>query len=251
MSTKKFLYTMAAVYVIGAVVGIAIFKSPSYSKAYLDKYGHEHERRHKIMKNEEYKAYAERPHLYKAGAKLIADAEFVKAYESRLEFQAEQRRIFRYTMYFKVMNSTIFILLLGFALKKPTLDFLDRQIVEIRAGLDNAERARKEASQAKSVASGKMGKWEDTAKGIRKETDRVIEQQLREIHKEFEDAKVQLDKEEQDRRLAEELRAARTIKEDLVNQAVATLEQRYKTESTQARLTVSVDSFVRFMERLR
>jgi F0F1-type ATP synthase membrane subunit b/b' len=149
------------------------------------------------------------------------------------------------------MNSTIFILLLGFALKKPTLDFLDRQIVEIRAGLDNAERVRKEASQAKSVASGKMGKWEDTAKGIRKETDKLIAQQLREIHKEFEDAKVQLDKEEQDRRLAEELRAARAIKEDLVNQAVATLEQRYKTESTQARLTASVDLFVRFMERLR
>jgi molecular chaperone DnaK (HSP70) len=96
-----------------------------------------------------------------------------------------------------------------------------------------------------------MGKWEDTAKGIRKETDKLIAQQLREIHKEFEDAKVQLDKEEQDRRLAEELRAARAIKEDLVNQAVATLEQRYKTESTQARLTASVDLFVRFMERLR
>ncbi len=250
MSTKKFLYTMTAVYIIGAVAGIALFKSPGYSKAYLAKYEHEHERHHKIMKNEEYKLYAERPHLYHAGAKLIADAEFVKEYESHPEFQAEQSRRFRYNTYFKVLNSTVFILLLGFVLKKPALGFLDKQIVEIRAGLDNAERARKDASQAKSVAAAKMAKWEETAKGIRKETDALIAQQLRGIHKEFEDAKVQLEKEERDRRLAEELRAARIMKEELVNQSLAALEQRYRTEGTQVLLATNVDSFVRFMERL-
>jgi len=250
MSMKKFLYTMTAMYVIGAVVGIAIFKSPGYSKAYLGKYGHEHERRHKIMRNEEYKIYAERPHLYKAGPKLIADAKFVKEYEARPEFQAESNRIFRYAMYFRALNSTVFILLLGYALKKPALDFLDRQIAEIRSGLDDAERARKEATLAKSAATAKMDKWEDTAKSIRKETDELIARQLREIDKEFQEAKVQLEKEEQDRRTAEELRAARIMKEELVNQSLAALEQRYRIEGTQVLLATNVNSFVRFMERL-
>jgi len=72
MSTKRFLYTMVAIYIVAAVVGIALFKSPGYSKQYTAQHKHEMERRHKIMKSEEYKAYIERPHLHHPDAKLLA-----------------------------------------------------------------------------------------------------------------------------------------------------------------------------------
>jgi len=250
MSTKKFLYTTVAIYIVAAVVGIALFRSPGYSRQYIAKYAHDMERRHKIMKNEAYKAYIERPKLHPASAKLLADVSFMKEYESRKEFTNEQRRMFRYTIYFRVLNSAVFIVLMGYALKKPVLDFLDKKVAEIRNELSDAERARIEAAQAKSEADGKMERWQQTTEGIKKETDALIARQLQGIHKELEDTKAQLGKEQEDRRLAEERRAVRIIKEDLVNGAAAALEQRYKTEATQARLTASVDSFVRFMERL-
>lgn len=245
---KKFLYTVAAVYVVAAVVGVALFRSPNYSAAYLDKFHEEHERHHSLLANEEFKIYLERPHLVKADAKTTADAEFVKEYEARPEYQAEVKRIFRYTMYFKVLNSTIFILIIVVAAKNPLLGFLDKQIGDIRAALDNAERARKEAAVAKAAASEKLGAWEDTAKGIRKETDTLIAKQLGELAQEFEDAKQQVAKEEQERRQAEEFRAAKTLKEELVTQALTALEQRYKAQGPDALLGANVDSFVRFME---
>jgi hypothetical protein len=40
------------------------------------------------------------------------------------------------------------------------------------------------------------------------------------------------------------------MKEELVNQSLAALEQRYRTGGTQVLLATNVDSFVRFMERL-
>ncbi len=247
---KKFLYTMAAIYVVCAVVGIALFRSPNLSSAFLATHEEEHKRFEEIVKSNEYKLYIERPHLYKASPELVADAAFAKEFEEKPEFLAEQKRRFRYTMFFKVVNSITFIALVGFAVKKPLLGFLDKQISDIKAGLSNAEQARKDAAKAKSEASAKMTQWDETAKSIHKETDGLIAAQLRDIHKEFEEAKGELEKEKQDRRLAEEFRAARTMKEELVNQALGALEKRYRTEGTHALLAANVDSFERFMEKL-
>jgi F0F1-type ATP synthase membrane subunit b/b' len=250
MNMKKFLYVMAAVYLVAAVVGIALFKSPNHSKAFLDQYGHDLERCEKIVKNDAYKLYAERKHLYNASPELLADAKFVEEFEAKPAFQAEKKRRFHYTMYFKALNSTAFILLIAFAAKKPLLEFLDKQIGEIQSGLENAEQSKRDAVKAKAAAAAKMAQWDETAKQIRKETDALITSQLRAIQQELEDAKAQLEKEEQDRRVAEELRAARIIKEELVTQALDSLDRRYRSEGTQVLLAANVDSFVRFMERL-
>jgi F0F1-type ATP synthase membrane subunit b/b' len=250
MSTKKFLYLMLALYVGGAVVGIALFRTPSYSRQYLAKYGRDHERYRKIMKNEEYKAYIERPNLHPADARLLADAAFMKDYEGRSEFRAEKRRIFAYSGYFKVLNSVVFILLLGRALRKPVLEYLDGRIHEIRTELDAAARARTEAQQAKAGVLAKVDHWSAIEADLRKQTDETMQQDLAAIHAEFDHARAQLEKETADRKQFELLRASRRIKEELVSQAIKTLEQRYRTEATSERLARNVDRFVRLMDRL-
>ncbi len=249
-STKKFLYGIAAIYVVCAAMGIVLFHSPNYSKGYMAKFKEEHERRHHILKNEEYKAYIERPALHHADATLLADVEFVKEYEARPEFQAEKSRIFWYNMYFKILNSVVFIALMGKAIYGPTVKFLDEKIVEIRTELENAEKARTEAQQAKSKASAKMDQWRVIEEDLQKETDDSIQKHMAEINREFEEARAQLQKETGDRRLAEELRAARLVKEEAVTSALAQLETRYRTEATQELLAKNVDTFVRLMDRL-
>jgi F0F1-type ATP synthase membrane subunit b/b' len=250
MSMKKFLYTVLGVYVACAVLGLLLFKSPSYSRPYLAKYGHEHERYHKIVKNEKYKAYIERPHLHPADERLLADVEFAKAYEARPELKAERRRMFAYDVYFKVLNSTAFIVLIARALRKPVVQFLDGKITEIRSELDSADKARAEAQQLKAAAATKMEQWAAIEEGILKDTDAAIEQKLAAIRQEFEEARAELANETADRKQAEVYRAVRTVKEELVSQAIRTLEERYRTETTQAQLAANVDRFVRFMDRL-
>jgi F0F1-type ATP synthase membrane subunit b/b' len=250
MSTKKFLYTMFIAYAVCASVGLALFRSPSYSRQYLAKYGHEHERYHKITKNKEYKVYIERPHLRHADARLQADAAFAKDYEAREDFRAERRRMFAYDVYFKVLNSTAFIVLIARALRKPLVQFLDGKITEIRSELDSADRARAEAQQIKAAASTKMEQWAAIEEGILKDADAAIAQRLAVIRQEFEEARAELVNETADRKQAEGYRSVQTVKEELVSQAIRTLEERYRTETSQAQLAANVDRFVRFMDRL-
>jgi aspartyl-tRNA synthetase len=70
------------------------------------------------------------------------------------------------------------------------------------------------------------------------------------IHKEFEEGQAQLIKETADRKQSEAYRAARTLKEELVAQAIGALEERYKTQTTQEALAGNVEKFMRLMERL-
>ena len=247
---KKFLLKLLGAYIVAAVVGILLFHSPGYSRQYLKQYGHEHERYHKTNKNEEYIKYIERPNLHHADDHLLADVAFMKEYEARPEFQAEKRRMFRYSMYYKALNSIVFFLLVWRGLSKPVADFLDKSIAEMRAGLSDAEKARKEAQQAKAAAQAKMDQWAPFQEQLSKDTDAAINGDLAVIANELDAAERQFAKETEDRRQAEVYRAARLLREELVTQAMTTLEQRYRTEATQERITNDVGKFVRLMDRL-
>jgi len=247
---KKFLLKLLGAYIVAAVTGILLFHSPGYSRQYLKEYGHEHERYHKTSKNEEYVKYIERPNLHHADDRMLADVAFMKEYQARPAFQAEKSRMFRYSMYFKALNSIVFLVLMWRGLHKTVTDFLDKSITEMRAGLIDAEKARKEAQQAKAAAQGKMDQWAPFQEQLNKNTDAAINTDLAAIRNELDAAKSQLAKETEDRKQAEVYRAARLLREELVTQAMTTLEQRYRTEATQERLTDDVGKFVRLMDRL-
>lgn len=138
--TKRFLLILGAVYVLGAVLGLLVFRSPSYSKKYLAEYGTEHRRYLETIESPAYKGYKERPNLHPLTEELAAEGKFVKAYESNPAFIHEKRRMFWYNLYFKTLNSAVFIALLVRFLRKPVADFLDAQIAEVKRGLNSRSR---------------------------------------------------------------------------------------------------------------
>ncbi|MCX5757936.1 MAG: hypothetical protein NTU83_05425 [Candidatus Hydrogenedentes bacterium] len=251
MSMKKFLKIVLAVYIIGAIIGVALFRSPNLSAAYKKQYGKEHAEFLKIKKTPWFKAYEERPKLHPPiDKRQLEDIETVENYESRSEFQAEETRIFRYVIYFRVLNSGVFVALIAFALRKPLMGFLDDKVAEIRSDLDSAAKAREEAARLKAQSRDRVEKRESVEAAIQKEADLSLQRDLAKIRLEFEQSRAQLDKELTDRRQAERYRAERTIKTELVQEAITALENRYRTEATLEHLTRNVDTFAELMERL-
>ncbi len=251
MSLKKVLYILLAVYIVGAVVGVALFHSPNLSAAYKKQYGKEHTEFLKIKKMPWFRVYEERPKLHPPTDEHQREAiEFAEHYEANPLFQAEEARMFRYMVYFRVLNSGVFVALIAFALRKPLTGFLDNKIAEIGSDLDSAAKAREEAACLKAQSHGRVEKWESVEAAIQAEADLNLQQDLAKIGLEFEKARAQLDKELTDRRQAEQYRAERTIKTELVQEALATLENRYRTEATLEHLTRNVDTFSKLMERL-
>lgn len=251
MSTKKFLYTVLVVYIVVAVIGVALFRSPSLSAAYTKEHGKDHAAFLKIKKTPWFKAYEERPKLHPPVNEQQREAvEFVEHYEANPQFHAEEARMFRYTIYFRVLNSTIFVVLIGFVLRKPLAGFLDSKISEIRTDLDTAAKAREDAVQLRAQAQEKVEKWESVEAAIKKEADDNLRADLAKIQAEFKQACEQLEKETVDRRQAEHYRAERTLKTELVEEALSALKERYRTEATGDNLARNVDTFVKLMERL-
>jgi F-type H+-transporting ATPase subunit b len=248
--TKKFLLTITVIYIVVAVLGIALFKSPSYSSAYMARHAEEHARYRVIIAKPEYKLFEERPELNPVPHEMKEELEFAEEYAGAPEFQAEQRRIFRYNMYFKTLNSLVFIALIVRFARKPLLNFFDSQIAQIRANLANAEEAHKNTGSLLTEAKAKMTQWAESEKQIQRDMDQKIEENLGQIRNEFASAQDQLARETEDRKQAELYRASRAVREELVARTIATLEERYRTESTEQRLATNVDQFVKLMDTL-
>jgi F0F1-type ATP synthase membrane subunit b/b' len=247
---KRLIRNVTVVYALGIVIGLVLFHSPNFSKSYLQQYGADHERYRAIIKTPEFKAYEERPALHPVHGKLEEDVEFVEAYLERPEYLREENRVWWFVEYFKVLNSTVFILYLAGFVGRPLLDYLDGQIKDIRKGLDDAARARQDAKASKAGVQEKVAGWAEMEDRINKESEATIAQHVAKIQAEESDAATLLARQTAERKQAELFTAARTIKTELVTEAIQRLEERYKNELTLEKLSVNVDHFVNMMERL-
>jgi F0F1-type ATP synthase membrane subunit b/b' len=247
---KNYYVRVFIAYVVFIVVGFVLFGSPMLSKEYMKEHGKDHARYLEIIKTDAFKAYEERPELHPLPAKLEEDAKFVEHYREQPAFEHEERRIWWYIEFSKVLNTVIFILLLKGLVGKPLLNFLDAQIQAIRSSLAEAEKARAEAAQLKVAAQAKMDTWTKTEARVLENSEATIAAQLAKIHEESEYAKALMIKQTEDRKQAELHAAARTIKTELVTESIRVLEERYRTEQTLEKLETNVERFTALMERL-
>jgi F0F1-type ATP synthase membrane subunit b/b' len=247
---KRLILGVTVFYVIGILLGIILFRSPGFSKAYLEVYGEEHDRYNAIIKTEEFKSHEERPLLHPLHGKLEEDFKFVEEYSERPAFIHEEERIWWFVEYFKVLNAVVFIsYIVGFA-RKPLLSYLDDQIKQIKQNLDDAAKARQEAAVLKGHVAEKTEGWAQTEAKILAEADLTVARHREIIESEAKDAAAVLAKQTAERKQAELYAAARTIKTEMVTEAIQRLEDRYKNELTLEKLTLNVDHFVNLMERL-
>jgi F0F1-type ATP synthase membrane subunit b/b' len=244
---RKFLVILALAYLAGAGGGLALFRSPGLSKAYLQQYGHEHERYRRIAETPEYQRYRERPALNPLNGPMAQKAAFALDYEQRPALRAERRRIMAYVVWFKILNMAALAALALHFITPPLLRFLDQHGELIRAELAEAETARGDALSKQAEAQAVLDTWPNTEEQIRIRTERALEASLAEVREQTRFAREQITREIKNRRAGELSVAARTLKEELVAQAVEDLEEKYRREATPERQSANVDQFVRFM----
>ena len=247
---KRFLIVYFVAYLVLCGLGIALFKSPSFSGAYLAKYKAEHEQFHSIIKSAPYKLWKERPALHPPDTALQAKIDFVEEYEERPEFKAEEHRLGLYRLYFKWMNAIMFIWLVVHFARKPLCDFLDAKIAEIRTTIEQAERQREEAARKFVEVQEKLKTFPGLAAEIHQKADADIEVNLQHVSEEGKLSEHQLVVEIDDRKREDWHNAATTIRHELVNQALTRVEERYRTEPSLKNLEHSVDEFVSVLEQI-
>ena len=245
---KRFLLVSLAVYSALSAAGLVFFKSPDLSKSYLARYGADHERFVDITKDPAFQLFRERPHLYPAEDPRHERLAFVQAYQTQPEYRAERMRIEAFTLYFHVLNGVTFLVLAIRFAYRPTLNYLDKRVQDIKTQMTNTSRTRTAAMHRLAEVQAEADQWPQKEADIKARADEAINASLAQIREEARLARIQLARETEDRKRTEIFRAAAQIKEELVSQATKTLEKRYSTEATERELRQNVEQFARLLE---
>jgi len=247
--TKRFLLAFLGVYL---VIGIAIvwaFGPPGLSSAYEDQYGAHHERYLGIIKSSDYKLWQENAKLHPPSPQLEADIAFVEEYTGRPAFQAEQRRRDIYRLLFEFFNMTTVIVIAVRFGRKPFLDFVDKQVSQIREKIEHSAEVRKAARQARDEAQAKVDGLPQEKQAVTQETQNAIAERQAQIAQETEAQLAHIAQETEDRKHLEARRAALSVKQELVEQAIAAVRQQLERGLGPQEEANLIDEFVRGLER--
>ncbi len=250
MKSRAYFISVTVGYLVACVIGVLMFKSPGFSSDYLVKHGDEHKRYLKIIKSKAFELHEERPELHPATGALHADAEFVEHYRENPEFEHEEHRIAMYVEYFRVVNSVVFLMYLWGAVGGTLLSFLDARIADIRTRFEEADSGRASARARQAEAEAKLGSWPQTEAQLRQESEAALAESLAKVREEDESAARVLEKQTEDRKHAELLAAAETIRLELVEEAIRQVEESYRTKHMEEKLALNVDSFTKLLERM-
>lgn len=245
---KRFLLIYVVVYTVLAAAGLKLFRSPDFSREYLQQHASDHERFMHLSQDPSFEPFAQRPHLFPADDLRHEQLAFVQAYRTRPEYRAERLRIESFSLYFHVLNGVMFLVLVVRAGYGPAVAYLDKRIEQTRSHFDQAAHSRTAAMHRLAEVEAETGTWPQKEQDLERHAEDVINASLVQIREEARLARIQLARETEDRKRAEIFRAAAQIKEELVSEAIRTLEARYSTEATERALRQNVEQFVRLLE---
>lgn len=247
-ATKWFLLKTMLVYSILAALGLYMFRSPNLSEAYLSTHEAAHERYVKITNNPEFQIFSERPNLYPADDPRQEQLAFVEAYRAQPDYQAERIRIELFTLYFHFLNGVTFLVVVFRFGYRPAVNYIDKRASQMREDLESAAQARTVTMHELAEVETEADAWPQKEHELQERAEEAIESSLVQIREEARLARIQLARETEDRKGAEVYSAAGQIKEEMVSEAIGTLEKRYVTEATERELRQNVEHFVRLLE---
>lgn len=248
--SKRYFILVTVAYAVGCAVGLAMFQSPEFSKSYLAKHGAEHKRYIETIKSDVFKAHEERPAVIKLPEADEENLKFVEEYVASDEFKQEEHRAWWFVEYFKVVNSTVFLLYLWGLAGPPLTALLDAQIEGVRKRFAEVEQEMAQAAKVKADAVSKTSDWEQVEAAIRKESEDTIAESMAKVKEEDESARKMLEKQLDDRKHAELLATAETIRLELVTAAIDEATEHYRTERLGEKLEINVNSFIKLLERM-
>ena len=247
---KRFLLTLGAVALVVWIGGNVLIGPPGLSRRYLADHEDAHNRYIEIIKGDAYKLYDERPALHgpaSAGAPpgFAQDIAFVEHYEANPLFQAEQRRVARYGLFFDFFNAALVVVIILRFARKPLLNLLDKKVAEVRDRIESAAQARQAAEERQRRAEHQLANLDDDRERIDEETARRLEHEMAELQQANERSLALLWQEMADRKHQEIVAAKQQVKRELVNETIKRLVERYRAEQSPEREAELIDQFVR------
>jgi len=250
---KRFLLILGAVSLSVWIGANLLLGPPGLSRQYLRQYKEQHERYIEVTKSLPYKLYSERPHLHGPGSPgapddLAPNIALVEQYEANPAFQAEQRRIARYGLFFDLFNAGLVVVILVRFARKPLLNLLDEKVAEVRDRIKSAAQARRTAEERRRRAEHQLAHLDDDRARIAEETGRRLEHEMAELQRSNERSLALLWQELADRKHQEIVAAKQQVKRELVNETIKRLVERYRAEQSPEREAELIDQFVRDLE---
>ncbi len=240
---KRFFIWVIIFYVCGSVMGIILFHSPDFSKGHLQKYTKEHELYREVIKNPEYNKYIERPHLFKGTPEELEKFQTVKDYEQKADFQAEERRILLYLLWFKTLNIiSLFVLVFHFGWI-PLLKYINkyqRDILDKRNKVDNLHRQTvNELSESEKIYKT----LPDVIKEKEFQKEVILKEQLSKIEEQNRLAKEQIEFLLETKKREEILNCINNMKRLLIEEACKEVEEKLAASENSESLAQTVEKF--------
>ena len=252
---KRFLSIFFAVYiVVGAILNVS-YGPPGMSAEFdrdpKNRAAYEHYL--EVIKSEPYKLWQQNPTLNPPEATLHLEQNiaFVDAFEAHEDFQKEMERRERYKLSVECFHVAMMTILLVTLARRPLAKFLDQGIEQIRLRIATAEAAREEAAQRRRVAEEAIGRLDDEKTFIRTEGQRLVEQELAEIHEVTEQSVAYVRQAAADRAREEEQMAAMQLREALFDAAVGRIVGKFRADASDADHHVLIAEFARELENRR
>ncbi|MCL4217241.1 MAG: hypothetical protein KJ052_09600 [Candidatus Hydrogenedentes bacterium] len=258
---KRFLLIFFIVYIGISFAWYSMYGPAGLTHEYLEAHFDRHEHYFEILHSDHFKEYLELRHLYREtpvevyprtdNDSLNNQIAFVEAYEQFPDYVAEQARIAKFHYFFEFFSAAGGILIALRFGRKPLLSFLDSQIALVQGRIERAATEQQGAAAAKSAAQAKVASLAHEKAEIAKQTDDLIKRTEADAQEAMEQLTAQIAQERAMREMAEHQRAAMQIKKELVEAAVRSVREQFKTDATENDHRLLVNDFVQAVDSLQ
>lgn len=250
---KKFLLQLLAIYLVIAVPLAVWLGPPGFSGAFLEEYQQELDHYFEVVKSDTYKRWVQRPNLVEQQPDLYTEAfqqdvAFVQGFEANADFVSEQRRRAWFEQLFRILNAGVAVVLIVHFGKQPFLNFLDKQIEEIRNRIDAAEKARNAAKSARAAAEMQMGSLAAETETMSEQAHEAAQEVVAALDAETDQLMQAIEEELELRKQLEVQHAAMLLKRQLVEEAGERIEASLKAGQSDSRQKHLVAQFLNGLE---
>ncbi len=247
---KRFLIIYVLVYIVVATGINMVYGPPNMPKEYLSEYKVDHDRYLEAVKNSDYKLWAQRPELIETpDAQLQDRIEYVAEYEAREAYQKEAHRRHSYNLLFEFFNAGMVVVLIVGLAKGPVGTLVDGMIASIREQLDETESTLKASEERIQAAQAKIAGLDQDLAGNAEFVEERIENIRRDAALFTGQSLSRLNKEVENRKNNEEIKARQALKEVAVDAAIEQILEQFKSNGTVTHNEALIKQFVAELEK--